>query len=174
MCFLLSRGKDATEQWTETSQFSEKQNDTADILVVRDAFFDLLDVKTRNTARKGQPPNIISSYKLAQLCALMIDNADYETFTMYYLGVDWEDQGETLKCVAVRDVELFRSEPSQLYINWSAALQVQFHVNDLEQTFAGTEEQWARAYLKHFVNQARKRAESMITKFVVPFEKYLA
>jgi type II restriction enzyme len=173
VCFLLSRGKDATEQWSEETQFSEKQNDTADILVVRDTFFELLDVKTRNRSRKGQPPNIISSYKLAQLCGRMIDNADYDSFTMKYLGVEWEDQGETLRCVAVRDVELFPSDPSCLYINWSAALQVQFHVSDLEQNFAGSREQWARAYLKHFVDQARRRTESMITKFVVPFEKYL-
>jgi type II restriction enzyme len=32
---------------------------------------------------------------------------------------------------------------------------------------------WAKAYLKHFVAQAKKRSDDMITKFVKPFEKYV-
>lgn len=31
----------------------------------------------------------------------------------------------------------------------------------------------AKAYLKHFVIQAKKRADDMIIKFVNPFEKYI-
>ncbi len=68
---------------------------------------------------------------------------------------------------------LFKSKPSDLYINWAAAMQIQFHVCDLEQDFNGSVEDWAKAYLKHFVAQARKRADDMIRKFVEPFEKYL-
>jgi type II restriction enzyme len=46
-------------------------------------------------------------------------------------------------------------------------------VRDLEQTFSGTTEEWAKSYLKHFVKQAKKRANDMIEKFVKPFEKYI-
>jgi type II restriction enzyme len=60
-----------------------------------------------------------------------------------------------------------------LYINWAAAMQIQFHVSDLDQSFSGTMQKWAREYLKHFVTQAKKRANDMINKFVKPFEKYL-
>ena len=42
-----------------------------------------------------------------------------------------------------------------------------------KQTFNGTREQWAKLYLKHFVIQAKRRANDMITKFVKPFEKYI-
>ncbi len=44
------------------------------MLVVKDEFFDIIDIKTRNISKKAQAPNIISSYKLAQVCAKMIDN----------------------------------------------------------------------------------------------------
>jgi hypothetical protein len=52
-------------------------------------------------------------------------------------------------------------------------MQLQFHVCDLEQNFQGTREEWAKAYLEHFVTQAKRRANDMITKFVLPFEKYI-
>ena len=41
--FLLSRGKDATDKWSLDNPFEEKQNDTADILVVKDDFYELID-----------------------------------------------------------------------------------------------------------------------------------
>jgi len=50
---------------------------------------------------------------------------------------------------------------------------LQFHVCDLDQNFSGGMEKWAKTYLKHFVTQAKKRANDMITKFVKPFEKYI-
>ena len=53
-------------------------------------------------------------------------------------------------------------------------MQIQFHVCDLEQTFSGTMEEWTKSYLKHFVKQAKRRADDMIEKFVKPFEKYIA
>lgn len=62
--FLLSRGKNATDKWSIENPFEEKQNDTADILVVKDNFYELIDIKTRNISKSAQPPNIISAYKL--------------------------------------------------------------------------------------------------------------
>jgi type II restriction enzyme len=59
------------------------------------------------------------------------------------------------------------------YINWAAAMQLQFHVRDLDQNFEGSMESWAKDYLRHFVNQAERRAKDMIIKFVKPFEKYI-
>jgi Restriction endonuclease HincII len=52
-------------------------------------------------------------------------------------------------------------------------MQIQFHVCDLDQIFRGSMEFWAKTYLKHFVKQAKKRADDMIEKFVKPFEKYI-
>jgi len=171
--FLLSRGKNATDKWSIENPFEEKQNDTADILVVKDKFYELIDIKTRNISKSAQPPNIISAYKLAQLCAKMIDNKEFDNFTINYFEIDWLLENDKLICKDAHFGCLFNANPADLYINWAAAMQIQFHVCDLDQTFNGTREQWAKEYLKHFVNQAKKRADDMIKKFVKPFEKYV-
>jgi len=171
--FLLSRGKNATDKWSIDNPFDEKQNDTADILVVKDSFYELIDIKTRNVSKSAQPPNIISSYKLAQLCAKMIDNKEFDNFTINYFEIDWELESDKLICKDTYFACLFNSKPADLYINWAAAMQIQFHVCDLDQSFKGTRKEWAKLYLKHFVTQAKKRADDMIVKFVKPFEKYI-
>ncbi len=171
--FLLSRGDDATKKWSLNNLFEEKQNDTADILAVDNEFFELIDVKTRNISKTAQPPNIISSYKLAQLCAKMLDNSDFDCFTIDYFEVDWKLDGNSLVCVDTHHANLFKAEPDTLYINWAAAMQIQFHVADCNQSFSRDRESWARAYLRHFVGEARERADFMIEKFVKPFEKYI-
>jgi type II restriction enzyme len=171
--FLLSRGRNATDKWNIENPFEEKQNDTADILVVKDKFYELLDIKTRNISKSAQPPNIISAYKLAQLCANMLDNKEFDNFTINYLEIDWLLEKNKLVCKDAHFACLFNANPAELYINWAAAMQIQFHICDLNYTFKGTRKQWAKEYLKHFVNQAKKRANDMIKKFVKPFEKYI-
>ncbi len=171
--FLLARGKEVTNKWSNENLFDEKQNDTADILVVKDDFYEIIDIKTRNLSKSAQSPNIISAYKLAQVCAKMIDNQEFGNFTINYFEVDWELQKEKLVCKEAYFANLFQCNPSNLYINWAAAMQLQFHVCDLDQDFEGNLEDWVKTYLKHFVEQAKKRANDMISKFVKPFEKYL-
>ncbi|MDR2066173.1 MAG: HincII family type II restriction endonuclease [Prevotellaceae bacterium] len=171
--FLLSRGKNATDKWSLENPFEEKQNDTADIIVVYNDFYELIDIKTRNISKSAQPPNIISAYKLAQLCARMIDNKEFDNFTVNYFEIDWVLVKDKLVCEDAHYACLFNANPVDLYINWAAAMQIQFHVCDLDQSFKGTREQWAKDYLSHFVNQAKKRADNMIEKFVKPFEKYI-
>ena len=171
--FLLSRGKNATDKWSIENPFEEKQNDTADILVVENGKFEIIDIKTRNVSKQAQAPNIISAFKLAQLCAKMLDNEDFDTFTINYFEIEWELEGDSLVCKDSSVANLFKTVPSLLYINWAAAMQVQFHVKGLDQSFVGDKKIWAKEYLKHFVYQAKRRADDMIIKFVKPFEKYI-
>lgn len=173
LMFLLSRGKNATNKWSIDNPFEEKQNDTADILVVDNDFYEIIDIKTRNLSKSAQPPNIISAYKLAQTCAKMIDNKEFESFNINYFEIDWLLEGDYLVCKDSHHKELFKANPSTFYINWAAAMQLQFHVKDLDQTFNGSREEWAKEYLKYFVASARKRTKDMIEKFVKPFEKYI-
>ena len=56
--------------------FEENQNDTADILFHDNKFFEVIDVKTRNMAKSAMAPNIISAYKVAQICTFIIDNEE--------------------------------------------------------------------------------------------------
>ncbi|MBQ8968821.1 MAG: HincII family type II restriction endonuclease [Bacteroidaceae bacterium] len=171
--FLISRGDKATKEWSLDHLFEEKQNDTADILFRKDGYYDLIDVKTRNIVKDAQAPNIISAYKLARTCALMIDNEEYDTFGMKYIGIDWEENGDNLRCTDAHFGDLFLANPDTLYINWSAGLQVQFHVCDLDQSWQGSREEWARVYLSMFVRSAEHRCQYMRDRFIMPFVKYL-
>ncbi len=170
LAFLLNRGKAATLAWDATALFDEKQNDTADILVVRNNFFNIIDVKTFNKAKNGQPPNIISAYKLAKMCALMIESGIYDSHDITYIGLTWEIDGTNLKCVGVDVKELFKTNPQELYINWAAALQIQFHVSSLTQTYEGSVQDWCKEYLNRFSTQAEERTKRMKTKFIDPFK----
>lgn len=171
--FLLSRGKNATQKWDASNPFEEKQNDTADILVVDDGYYEIIDIKTRNISKSAQAPNIISSYKLAQLCATMIDNEEFDNLSINYFEIDWQLEGNLLLCKDAHHISLFNSTPENLYINWAAAMQIQFHVCDLVQDFNGTVEEWAKAYLKHYVAKVYRRSQYMIEKYAKPFEKYI-
>ena len=171
--FLLSRGDKATKAWNPNNIFEEKQNDTADILWHDGTFFDIIDVKTRNMSKKAQAPNIISAYKLAQACALMIDNEDYSSIGIHYIEVEWKEEDGKLKCTNAHWKDLFKSNPSQLYINWAAAMQIQFHVSELDQSFEGSPELWARKYITAFVKSAEARCKKMYLTCILPFKKYV-
>ena len=171
--FLLSRGVKETEEWRPENVFSEKQNDTADILFHNEGYFDLIDIKTTDRNKKGQPPNIISAYKLAKTCALMIDNADYDSFDMHYVSLDWEEQDDKLVCREVHYADLFKENPADLYINWAAALQIQFFVKELKQNWILPREAWAHSFILHFVKSAMQRSIKMKDDYVSPFVKYI-
>lgn len=172
--FLLSRGDKATKNWSPTSVFEEKQNDTADILCHDGGFYELIDVKTRNMGKTAQPPNIISAYKLARTCAVMIDNGEYDKIGIHYIEIDWTEDGDFLRCTDVHHGDLFKARPESLYINWAAAMQIQFHVRDLDQSWTGNMEEWARGYITAFVGSAQKRCDKMRESYITPFLKYLS
>jgi len=169
LSYLLSRGEKATVEWTITNQFQEKQNDTADIIVVSDDCLVIVDVKTYNQKKKGQPPNIISAFKLANMCDLMIKDNQFNSHSIIYVEVWWEEKRATLECTDIYIKELFKAHPNKLYVNWAAALQIQFHVKTLDQSYKGNVKEWCNEYLKHFTCEAKKRSKSMISKFVKPF-----
>ena len=171
--FLLSRGDKATKEWSPNNIFEEKQNDTADIIHYENGLYNIIDVKTRNVSKTAMPPNIISAYKLAKMCALMIDNAEYDNINIDYIEIDWVEDGTSLKCTDAHHIDLFKSNPEKLYINWAAAMQVQFHVCDLDQTWVRSREEWARHYLKVFVQSAEQRCQKMREMYILPFLKYI-
>lgn len=171
--YLLNRGVTSTKNWSPTHPFGEKQNDTADILLVKDSFYNILDVKTFNILKNGQPPNIISALKLANMCAFMIDSNNYSSHDITYIELSWELKRDKLICSTVEIRELFKANPNQLYINWAAAMQIQFHVARLKKNYTRHVKNWCREYLLTFTNQAQLRADKMVRDFVEPFKKYL-
>lgn len=172
--FLLSRGDKATREWSPDNIFEEKQNDTADILYCKQGHYNIIDVKTRNRSKGAMPPNIISAYKLAKMCALMIDNEEYDTIDINYIEIDWVEQGRNLQAVAAHHGNLFKASPETLYINWAAAMQIQFHVCELDQSWDGSRDEWARCYLRVFVRSAEARCQKMHDTYIAPFLKYIA
>lgn len=174
--FLLERGKKQTAEWSPNNLFEEKQNDTADNIVVfnngKKEYFDLVDVKTRNDSKDAQPPNIISALKLAKACKIMLENNEFGNYSINYVEINWKKENKELVCTGCCYKELFKTDPAKLYINWAAALQIQFHVSDLTQTYKKDEEQWCSEYLDHFVRSAEHRIDEMNRKMVKPFEKY--
>lgn len=170
---LLARGADATKGWSKTKMFEEKQNETADILYHEPGFYDIIDVKTRNTGKKAMAPNIISAAKVAEMCALMLKNGEYDNISIDYIEVDWVEEEDVLKCVGAHHADLFKANPAQIYINWAAAMQIQFHVCDLDQSWKRSKEEWAREYLKVFVKSAEHRCDRMRENYITPYKGYI-
>jgi hypothetical protein len=166
---LLCRGKQKMANWAPSDQFEEKQNDTAESIICSDKTYDpkvshllLLDVKTYNSSKKGQPPNIISAGKLSEALASALEEGAVR-FDIVYIGVSWTVSGETLQCNNIHVVSLFKMDP-KLYINWAAAEQVQFHPHLANQDFTGTREEWAIQFLTHFVNSLEKRIDKQVLR----------
>ena len=171
--FLLSRSDSATRDWNPNNVFEEKQNDTADILFHNNGKFTLIDVKTRNLSKNAMPPNIISAYKVAKMCAIILDNEEYDTVELNYIEIDWEETGSKLKCVDAHVASLFKAKPQELYINWAVAMQIQFHIAEIDQTYKKDVKNWSKDYLKLFVESAEHRCNIMYEKYVAPFKKYI-
>lgn len=166
---LLNRGEDTTKNWTKEKPFEEKQNDTADILLIEKNFTQILDVKTKNLSKSAQAPNIISALKLAEMCKTAIENKEFNKFDIKYIGIDWELEGKKLICKKAYIRNLFKANPSSLYINWAAALQIQFHVEELKEDYTGTFEEWCKDYLTHFIAGSEKRIDYMKEKWIDKF-----
>jgi hypothetical protein len=176
---LLMRGKATVTAWSPSSLFEEKQDDTADILIVDGiptSKFQIIDVKTTNLSKEAQPPNIISAEKLANACLYMLDNNDFDSISISYIGIGWKlekiNDKEMLVCKSVDIKHLFKSNPSELYINWVAAQQLQFKVEKLSQNFKGDTEQWCKEFINFYVTSCKNHINKKLNK-LVPFEKYL-
>jgi len=161
---LVMRGKQPTIGWSPENLFEEKQNDTAESIVLEKPQFDLrgnhvtlVDVKTRNNSISGQPPNIMSAGKLAEAMRASLQ-AGKVAFDIVYVGITFEPTDTTLVCREIRTVSLFKIEHA-LYINWAAAEQIQFHVSDADQDFDGTREQWAHKFLSTFCQSLDERIQ---------------
>ena len=103
----------------------------------------------------------------------MLDNNEFNSFSIRYFGVDWKLSGENLVCEKVHYSDLFKSNPEKLYINWASAIQIQFHIDELDQSFDGEIRDWTISFIENFVNSVANRISYMGKKFSDPFKKYL-
>ena len=166
---IISRGKEASKNWSGKNMFEEKQNDTADILYIDENTNGIIDIKTTNIEKKGQPPNIISSYKIAKFCKSLIEKRDENKIEFNYIGIDWRLIKNKLVSEKISVVDLFKIDPQKIYINWAAALQIQFHINKVDQSYKIDKICWANDYLKQFVSSAKNRIVNQKIRFIDPF-----
>lgn len=172
--FLLQRGDAATEAWSVENPFVEKQNDTAETVILPKKGWrvetqngepvTLVDVKTQNTSLKAQPPNIISAKKLVKACRLAIDHKTEQPFDFVYVGVKWLEKSDLLICRDVCVVSLMRARPSDLYINWAAATQIQFQPSELDQTYTLSALEWCRGFIETYTSQLERRQEKVLAE----------
>jgi type II restriction enzyme len=160
--FLLSRGKVQMRDWSPESEFEEKQNDTAENIIYPNSQPTLeaggavlIDVKTVSLDRRGQPPNILSAGKLAQSLELALASG-HVPYDILYVAVAWRATASELIAEEVAVKSLFRIA-ADLYINWVAAQQIQFHPLQVDQDFDGTREEWAKKFLSTFVRSLDSR-----------------
>lgn len=159
---LVARGRAPTAGWSRVNMFEEKQNDTAESIILKEARYDLrgnpvtlVDVKSHNNAKRGQPPNIMSAGKLANACKLALQEGSVQ-FDIIYVAVLFDPSESTLDCTEVRTVSIFNVANS-LYINWAASEQIQFVPYEVDQDFQGTKEDWARNFLTTFCDSLERK-----------------
>lgn len=168
--FLSRRGEDALKKWSLENLFEEKQNDTAESIVFSDAtknfsspLVSLVDVKSQNAVKKAQPPNIISANKLIEAAKLVLPNGNPVDFEILYVGVKFKAEERDGKAVLVATdwtvVDLFKIDPAKIYINWSAAFQIQFHPFGVDQSYDGTPNEWLKHFVRVYVTSLEKRVE---------------
>ena len=166
--FLLQRGVKAMKDWSKDEKFEVKQNDTAESVILPTKTLEvrpsaqkplvLVDVKTQDSEKSSQPPNIISAEKVANACRICLeDKESFLPFDFVYVGVKWTANGERLVCDEVSVKSLTRTSPGELYINWAAAQQIQFHPFDVDQTYKKSGIHWANEYIEVFCDQLEGR-----------------
>ena len=101
--YLLKRGKSAMTGWTTSNRFIEKQNDTAETVILPTSKIEicptpsvptvLVDVKTQDEQKKAQPPNIISAEKVANACRLSLESENFLPFDIALANISAVPEG---------------------------------------------------------------------------------
>jgi type II restriction enzyme len=85
------------------------------------------------------------------------DEESFLPFNFIYIGIKWTAESERLICNEVSVKSLTRVSPNNLYINWAAAQQIQFHPFEVDQSYENSGADWASEYIEVFCDQLEKR-----------------
>ena len=166
---LVNPGKKALSNWPK-ELVPGKQSDTADIVLFSDsALFDgssvfLIDVKSHDLGKSDQPPNIMSARKLAKVAEICLSKNIDPNFSLYYIDLGYRKKDAGVVVEDVRMVDMMKIPPldyngkgKPLYINWSAAIQVQFRPSEVSQDFQLSQKDWLAIFMKNYTSQKRDR-----------------
>lgn len=167
--YLVNPGKKALSNWPEKI-VPGRQSDTADIVLFSDsALFDgssvfLIDVKSHDFGKNSQPPNIMSARKLAKVAEICLSKNIDPNFSLYYIDLGYRKKDAGVLVEDVRMVDMMKIPPldyngkgKPLYINWSAAIQVQFMPSEVSQDFELSQKDWLAIFMKNYTSQKRDR-----------------
>lgn len=171
--FLFGPTTNILSKWNSENLFQEKQDATADLIFSQkddegNDFIIAYDIKSsqdKNT--KIRPQNIISAAKLYNMSEEILNANKTPKFSLYYLGVLWGlDQKNPSNGVIknIRVINLFKIPPTALYINWTAANQVQFSTEDVPQSYNKPVLEWAREYQDFYLSNEEQRLEKLLEK----------
>ena len=167
--YLVNPGNKALSHWPEKI-VPGRQSDTADIVLFSDsALFDgssvfLIDVKSHDFGKNSQPPNIMSARKLAKLAEICLSRNIDPNFSMYYVDLGYRKKEAGVVVEDVCMVDMMKIPPldydgkgKPMYINWAAALQVQFRPSEVSQDFELSQKEWLAVFMKNYTSQKRDR-----------------
>lgn len=167
--YLVNPGNKALSHWPE-ELVPGKQSDTADIVLFSDSsLFDgsaafLIDVKSHDLGKSDQPPNIMSARKLAKVAEICLSKNIDPNFSLYYIDLGYRKKDAGVVVEDVRMVDMMKIPPldyngkgKPLYINWSAAIQVQFRPSEVSQDFELSQKDWLAIFMKNYTSQKRDR-----------------
>lgn len=167
--YLVNPGKKALSSWPE-EMVPGRQSDTADMVLFSDsslfqgASVFLIDVKSHDLGKNSQPPNIMSARKLANLAEICLSKNIDPNFSLYYIDLGYRKKAAGVVVEDVRMVDMMKIPPldynskgKPMYINWAAALQVQFRPSEVSQDFELSQKHWLAVFMKNYTSQKRDR-----------------
>lgn len=141
----------------------------------------LINAKSHNTDRKSRAPNIISAQRLLEFCSELITNEDMINNAEYwFVGINYSKLDENvaeIEEIYIKD--LFKINVSKIsQINFDAAIQIQSHVEDmeeLEQTKIEFIKDISELFIvtwKNHVTKKTEKYENLIAKINNLLERY--
>ena len=116
--------------------------------------------------KKSQQPNIISARKIKDIGLIAWETGSDLPLEILYLGIKFMpeevDGRRMLRANECRAIDLFKTDPKEIYINWSAALQIQFYPLEVEQNFEGSNKEWLGMFLESYARSLEHRSNQQV------------
>lgn len=106
----------------------------------------------------------MSARKLAKVAEICLSKNIDPNFSLYYIDLGYRKKDAGVLVEDVRMVDMMKIPPldyngkgKPLYINWSAAIQVQFMPSEVSQDFELSQKDWLAIFMKNYTSQKRDR-----------------
>lgn len=150
----------------------EKQDDTADLVIEDAGKIRIVNVKSSNLDKDSMHPNIISASKVltffdwASSLPAAERNQTLADAEVYFLSVYWHEDGNKMQLEDVAAKRLTKLKVEKIpRLNFDAAMQIQWHVRDMEEIENQKALDFARELSLSVVEKFAAHAERKTRKF---------